>query len=138
MVSNEEIEQMQKEELEKLSQDEEIFELEDLITAGKDARIPITFIYPNTNKKVGAIIKPLTSNEWNNCMRRVSKFHTSFQLEIVKKGLYNTKEEPIPSNLIEIMPQGAINEIYNKIAEASGIHESTEDMIEASKKIMGF
>jgi hypothetical protein len=48
------------------------------------------------------------------------------------------KEQPIPPKLIEQLPQGAINEIYNKIAEASGIHESTEDMIEATKKLMGF
>ena len=138
MTNTEDIEKLQQEEIEKLSQEEELFELEDLITAGKDAKIPISFIYPNTNKRVGAIIKPLTSNEWNNCMRKVAKFHTSFQLEIVKKGLLNTKEEPIPSDLIEIMPQGAIAELYQKIAEISGIHENTEDMIEASKKIMGF
>lgn len=138
MANIEDIEKLQQEEIEKLSNEEEIFELEDLITAGKDAKIPITFIYPNTDKRVGAIIKPLTSNEWNNCMRKMAKFHTSFQLEVVKKGLLNTKEEPIPSNLIEVMPQGAINELYQKIAEASGVHESTEDMIEASKKIMGF
>lgn len=138
MTNLDDIEKLQQEEIEKLSNEEELFELEDLITAGKDARIPISFIYPNTNKKVGAIIKPLTSSEWNSCMRRVAKFHTSFQLEIVKKGLLNTKEEPIPSSLIEIMPQGAINQLYQKIAEASGVHESTEDMIEASKKIMGF
>ena len=137
-MENEDIIEKKLEEIEKLSQDEELFDLEQLITAGKDVKIPITFIYPNTDKKVGAFIRPLSSNEWNNCMRKMVKFKTSFQLEIVKVGLLNMKEEPIPAKLIEVMPQGVINEIYNKIAEASGVHESTEDMIEASKKLMGF
>ena len=133
------IEEMQFEELERLSKDDDlIVDLEQLITAGTKAKIPITFIYPNTDKKVGAVIRPLNSNEWNNCMRKMVKFQTSFQLEVVKVGLLNMKEEPIPAKLIEQMPQGAINEIYNKIAEASGVHESTEDMIEAGKKLMGF
>lgn len=139
MVNKDEnIREKQIEELEKLSHEEEIIDLEQLITAGTKSKIPITFIYPNTDKKVGAIIRPLTSNEWNNCMRKMVKFKTSFQLEIVKVGLLNMKEETIPPSLIEQMPQGAINEIYNKIAEISGVHESTEDMIEASKKLMGF
>lgn len=133
-----EIYDKQLEEIEKLSQEEEIIDLEQLITAGTDVKIPITFIYPNTNKKVGAIIRPLTSNEWDNCIRKMAKFHTSFQLEIVKVGLLNMKEEKIPPKLIEQLPQGAISEIYEKIAEASGIHESTEDMIEATKQLMGF
>ena len=136
--TNDDIEKKQLEEIEKLSQNEELIDLEQLLTAGTEVRIPITFTYPNTDKKVGAVIKPLTSNEWNRCMKRMVKFDSSFQLEIVKVGLMNMNEEPIPSKLIEILPQGAINEIYQKIAEASGVHESTEDMIEATKKIMGF
>lgn len=138
MVTENELYEKEKEELEKLNQEEEIIDLEQLITGGAEVKIPITFIYPNTDKKVGAIIRPLTSNEWNNCIRKMAKFKTSFQLEIVKVGLLNMKEQPIPSKLIEQLPQGAINEIYGKIAEASGIHESNEDMIEATKKLMGF
>lgn len=138
MVTENELYEKEKEELERLNQEEEIIDLEQLITAGTEVKIPITFIYPNTDKRVGAIIRPLTSNEWNNCIRKMAKFQTSFQLEIVKVGLLNMKEEKIPSKLIEQLPQGAINEIYEKIAEASGIHESTEDMIEATKKLMGF
>lgn len=132
------VEEMKKEEIRKLSQNEEIIDLEDLIVAGTKVKIPITFIYPNTDKKVGAIIRPLNSNEWNNCTRKMMKFKTSFQLEVVKVGLMNMKEEPIPSSLIEELPQGAISEIFIKIAEASGMHESEEDMIEAAKKLMGF
>ena len=138
MVTENELHEKQLEEIERLSQEEDIIDLEQLITAGTEVKIPITFIYPNTDKKVGAIIRPLTSNEWNNCIRKMAKFQTSFQLEIVKVGLLNMKEEKIPSKLIEQLTQGAINEIYNKIAEASGIHESTEDMVEATKKLMGF
>ena len=132
------IKQKQQEEIERLSKEEEIFELEQLIIAGKDLKIPITFIYPNTDKKVGAVIKPLTSNEWDKCTKRASKFKTSFQLEIVNVGLMDINEKPIPRTLIEEMPQGTIAELYNKIAEASGVHESREDMIEATKQIMGF
>lgn len=133
-----ELEQMQQEEIEKLSQEEELFDLEQLITAGKDLKIPITFTYPNTNKKVGAMIRPLTSNEWNNSMKRASKFKTSLQMEIVNAGLMDIDEKPIPRALIEQMPQGLISELYNKIAEASGVHESKEEMIEATKQLMGF
>lgn len=128
----------QLEEIERLSHDEELFELEELITAGKDSRIPITFTYPNTDKKVKAMIRPLTSNEWNQCSMKVLKFKTSFQLEVVSIGLLNSNGKKIPSDLIELMPQGAISEIYDEIARISGVSKNNDEELELATKMMGF
>ena len=51
-------------ELEHLQKEEEIFELDQIITEGTNAKIPFTFIYPNTTKKVGVLIRPLSTNEY--------------------------------------------------------------------------
>ena len=89
--------------IEKLKQDEinqltntdlEMFDLENLITDGANARIPLEVNFPvykdgkMTYKKYGVIIRPITSAELNNATKIGIKDNNSdVNTEIVKKGL---------------------------------------------------
>ncbi len=53
------VEKEKQKELEHLQQEDEIFELDQIISEGTNAKIPFTFIYPNTDKKVGVLVLSL-------------------------------------------------------------------------------
>lgn len=138
------VDKLKKDELIALSDEEEIFDLESLITDGADAKIPIVLKYPKNGKtvKAGALIRPLTNVEWNNATRisrsgnNASK--TTNEVELVKQALYTRKGEPFPPKLVEDMPNGVVMELVNQIAVISGVELNSEENIRLAKEIMGF
>lgn len=128
---------LQEKEIELLTKEEEIFDLESLITDGIEAKVPIEIKYGE--KTFGALIKPLTSTEWNNATRiNLKNPKTTADIELVKKGLYNLNGEKYPPETIEKLPAGIILEIMKQIAKISGIELNTKENKEIAKELMGF
>ena len=133
------IEKLQAEELANLSENEEIFDLETLITDGADARIPITVEYPRKDGKIvkaAAMVRPLTTVEWNNATR--FNKNNNNDVELVKIGLYTKKGEPFPPELVEKLPAGLIMKILEKIAEVSGVDLYDKRNLKLAKDMMDF
>ena len=131
------IEELKQEELEQLN---ETSSLESLITEGADLRIPITFDFPTANgvKKASAIIKPLSTVEWENAQSYAMKHKKDFVLKILEKGLLNDDGEQLPFELIKKMPIGVATEIYKRIADVSGIKQDKDEQYRLTKELLGF
>lgn len=131
------IEELKQEELEQLN---ETASLESLITEGADLRIPITFDFPTINgvKKASAIIKPLSTVEWENAQNYAMKHKKDFVLKILEKGLLNDDGEQLPFELIKKMPIGVATEIYKRIADVSGVKQDKEEQYRLTKELLGF
>lgn len=113
---------------------EEIFDLETLITQGTDSFIPLKFIYPGTEKTVGVFIKPISTKEFNEAM----SFKDNIIMSILSFALYDNNKTPVPQNIIEQLPAGVTLELYKKVAEISGIPTEPEDSDKITDKLMGF
>ena len=136
-----------KDEIEHLSQEEEIFELEDLIINGEKKRIPVIVEIPEYNEETGEMIvkkftarlKPLTNVEVNNARELGLKVkNTTTDVEILKRGLYTKNNTLFPAEFIEALPAGTVEELSLKIAEISGIKFNEDDAVKLAKDIMGF
>lgn len=137
------IKDLQKEEMENIvknEEDVELFNLEDLIIQGKDSKIPITIEFPINGevKKAEALIKPLTSSEWNNCVRQSMGFKNNINYLITKYGLMTKDGEQFPEKLLKYAPSGVIEEIGEQISIISGFNRKEEDNKELVKDLMGF
>ena len=137
------IEELEQQELENLSPEDEVFELEQLITDGADAKIPITISFPKPDGKMvkaAAMIRPLTNVEWNNCTRlkRPKNDPTTNEVELVKKALYTKDGEPFPPELVEKIPNGVIVELMREISRISGVNVNSKENLELMSKLMGF
>ena len=113
----EDVSKLQEKELIALS-DDEVFDLESLITDGTDAKVPITIKFPTRDGrtvKAAAMIRPLNSVEWNNSTRlnRSKSEKTTNEIELLKKALYTKDGKPFPKDLIEKIPAGVVLEIVN-------------------------
>ena len=132
------------EEIENLSHEEELFDLESLITDGKDAKIPIEITFPKPDGtgevKATAMIRPLTNIEVNNATRLGlnKNIDTTYELELLKTGLYTSKGEPFPDELINKIPSGVVNELAREISRVSGIQINNEENMRLAKEMMGF
>ena len=115
------VEKEKQKELEHLQQEDEIFELDQIITEGVNAKIPFTFNYPNTNKKVGVLVRPLSTNEYQNAILKSKRLKTNFLIEIAKLGVYKMDESEFPDDLIMELPAGVITRITNEINRISGV-----------------
>ena len=120
--------------------DEEVFTLESLITEGADLQIPITFNYPTKNglKKVSAIIRPLTSAEWEECTNYAIRNKRDFAIKVLEKGLLNDDGKTIPVELLKQMPVGVVNELYTRIGDISGVKQDKQEQYELTKELLGF
>ena len=133
------LEQEQLAELEMLSnEDGEVFDLETLIVDGEDAKVPITFTYPNTNKTVGAMIRPVTTAEYNLVIQKSNKLGLQFLVEMLKIALYKMDGTPFPKELIGKLPAGVCAEIVEKINDISGIKSEKEDLNRLNNNLLGF
>lgn len=132
------IEKTKQEELEHLQQENEVFDLETLIVDGDDAKIPITFIYPNTNKTVGAMIRPVNTREYNLILKKSEKLGLQFLVEMLKIALYKMDGSPFPEELIGKLPAGVCAEIVEKINEVSGIKTNENDLNKLNSELLGF
>ena len=125
------------EEIERLSEDTELFDLESLITDGVDAKIPVAIEYQG--KTFGAMIRPLNNIEWNNATRKALKNdNTSNEVEIVKKALYKKDGSEFPADVVEKLPTGIVNELMKEISRISGVKLNTKENMELMKELMGF
>lgn len=124
------IEDEKQKELEHLQQEEEIFELDQIISEGTNAKIPFTFIYPNTTRKVGVLIRPLSTNEYQNAIMRSRKLKSNFLIELAKLGIYKMDETEFPEDLLMELPAGVITKITNEINRISGI-----ELIKGSEEV---
>ena len=128
-------------ELKHLQQEDEILELDQIITEGVNAKIPFTFTYPNTKKKVGVIVRPLSTNEYQKAILTSKKFKTNFLIELTKLGVYKMDESKFPEDLIMKLPAGVITRITNEINRISGV-ELIDDSGDVQQQIfddlMGF
>ena len=115
---------------------EELFDLETLITEGTDAYIPLKFVYPNTDKTVGVYVKPLTTQEFVDATRG----RENIFVNVLGIALFNKDKQPFPVPVIEKLPAGVVMELYKKIAEISGIPTEDKDNVsqEMVDKLMGF
>ena len=119
---------------------EEVFDLEQLIINGTDTLIPLQFIYPGTNKKVGVYIRPVTSQEFANATNPHNINDTNFFITIVADALYNKNKEPFSKEFLAKLPAGVVLELYKKIAEISGIptEPNSNQQQELVNRLMGF
>ena len=124
------IEDVKQKELEHLQQEEEIFELDQVITEGVNAKIPFTFTYPNTTKKVGVMVRPLSTNEYQKAVLTSRRLKTNFLLELAKLGVYKMDESKFPEELIMDLPAGVITRITNEINRISGV-----DLVDGSEEM---
>ena len=140
------VEDLEREELRKLNDDSvDVFDLENLIVDGANAKIHIEVDFPVykdgelKHMKYGAIIHPLSSTEFTNATQiGLKNPSTDVNTEIVKKGLCTKNGEPFPSELVEKLPVGVIVNIANKICEVSGIEANEENQAKLVKEVMGF
>lgn len=133
------------EEIEALSHETELMDLETLIIDGTNARIPVELEIPIYNdgelvyKTYGALIKPLTSNELNNATQLGLKDDaTDVNTEIVKLGLCKKDGTLYNEEIVEKLPAGVINALTEKILDASGVKQDKEQNTEFLRELMGF
>ena len=125
----------------KKDKEPEIFELDQIITEGVNAKIPFTFIYPNTDKKVGVLVRPLSTNEYQKAILKSKKLKTNFLVELAKLGVYKMDESKFPEELITKLPAGIVTMITNEINRISGVElvdESGEAQQQLFEDLMGF
>ena len=124
------VEKEKAKELEHLQQEDEIFELDQIITEGTNAKIPFTFIYPNTTKKVGVLVRPLSTNEYQNAILTSKRLKTNFLLELARLGVSKMDESKFPDDILEDLPAGVITRITNEINRISGV-----DLVDGSEEV---
>ena len=106
-----------------IKQDEELFDLETLITEGVEARVPILLEFPN-GKKAEALIRPISTGEFQTIYARDA---SNLLVNVLEAGLMNKAGEPLQRSLIEAMPLGLPVKITQQIFEISGIETNAED-----------
>ena len=124
---------------------DDVFDLEQLIVDGADARIPLEVEFPFykdgelTYKKYGVVIRPLKSSELSNATQIGLRDSSSdVNTEIVKKGLCRKDGTPYPSEVVEKLPAGVINKLTEHICEISGIRRDREANDKLIREMMGF
>ena len=115
-----------------IKQDNELFDLETLITEGVDSRVPIEIEFPN-GKKAGALIKPITTADFQTIYGGEP---TEILIKVLELGLLDKEGQPISRNLIEAMPMGLPNNIFKQICTISGL-ELNQDDIKSAREVMG-
>ena len=136
-------EELEAKEIELLIEDEEIYDLETLITGGTDVKIPITISYPKEDGrkvKAAAMIRPVTATEWNNAVRKGMNQNmlSSPDVELLKKALYTKKGEAFPVELIEALPAGVVTALARMVADVSGVEFDKDAAENAIRKMAGF
>lgn len=116
------------------------YRLEDLILEGTKLEVPITFDYPTKNGfvPISAIIRPISSIEWNNTLQKYSKNLNKFAVAILNIGLLSSEGNQISMELLEQMPAGIVDDILRQIQDLSGIKQDKEEQYALTKELMGF
>ena len=99
--------------------EEEFFDLEELITEGIDATVPIKIEFPD-GRKSKALIKPILARD----LKKISfNIKEPFEVvtEVLQMCLLNSKGEPLSDKLIDALPGGLPMKIGKEIFNISGI-----------------
>ena len=116
--------------------------LEELIIEGTNLEVPIVFDFPTNDGMVpvSAIIKPVSSVDWNNAVSKYGNLKSvgEFTTEILCKGLFNDKGEPLKKELIGLIPAGVADELLLQIQDLSGIKRNKDEQYKLTKELMGF
>lgn len=110
-----------------IKQDEELFDLETLITEGVDAHIPIEVEFPN-GKKAAAQIRPISAAEFKRIYRETP---AEMLIDMLKLGLLNKEGKPLPPDLIEALPMGLLSSVAEQISAISGVDLKQENILTA-------
>lgn len=121
-------------ELEIQQTEEELFDLETLITEGVDARVPIEIEFPN-GKKAAAMIRPISTGEFQTIYNGDA---SNILINILETSLMNKKGEPMPRNLIEAMPIGLPAKLVKQIFDISGIEVDEEEAAQLTNNLQLF
>lgn len=103
--------------------EEEYFPLEELITEGVDARVPIEVEFPN-GKKAQALIKPISTGEFQSIYNGDA---AELLVNVLTHSLMTKEGKSLSPTLIEAMPVGLPAKIVEKIFKISGIETNPED-----------
>ena len=101
----------------KINQEEELFDLETLITEGVGSRVPIEIEFPD-GRKAAAIIRPISTSEFQTIYHGNA---ATILVNILDLALMNKNGEPLPRSLVEDMPLGLPIKIVKQIFAISGI-----------------
>lgn len=113
---------------------EELYDLESLITEGTDSFIPLKFVFPGTDKKVGVFIRPVLTKEFTDAANSPGFIISN----LVKIALYDRNKKLFPAQVIDNLPAGVVIELYKKIADISGIPTKEQSSEEVVERMMGF
>ena len=115
----------------KIKQNNELFDLETLITEGVDARVPIEIEFPD-GRKAQALIKPISTGEFQTIYTSDA---SELLVNVLEAGLMNKNGDPLPKNLLESMPIGLPAKITQQIFEISGIKTDNGDLQKTVDKL---
>lgn len=118
------VEKLKNEEIEQLSESngvDDIFDLDVLITEGVNAKVPLNFTYPNTDKTVGVMIRPLSTEEYKTAIQKAKKLKKVVFFELLKLGLYKMDGSKFPNEVLEELPFGVVTFIAGNIHRISGM-----------------
>lgn len=131
--------------IEGLEEAEETFDFEQLIMEGTELKIPIKFDFPRkiseneyTMVKTSAMIRPVSVMEWNSASKSCRNDYSLLNIFILRKGLLTSEGEPMKKAIIELIPEGVVEDLAQQIKDLSGIKENKEEQYELTKKLMGF
>ena len=110
-----------------IKENEELFDLETLITEGVDALIPITIDFPD-GKRAAAKLKPISTAQFRSLYTTDT---VELLLNVVELGLLNKNGEPLSRDLIESLPIGVTSRISERICAISGLELKPEDKLSA-------
>ena len=102
---------------------DEYFPLEELITEGVDAKVPIEIEFPN-GKKAQALIKPISTGEFQSIYNGNA---AELLVNVLTHSLMNKDGKSLSPTLIEAMPVGLPAKIVEQIFKISGIETNPEN-----------
>ena len=122
---------MANKELEIQQTTEELFDLETLITEGVDSRVPIEIEFPN-GKKAAAMIRPISTAEFQTIYGGQP---AEILIRVLELGLLTKDGKPLKRELIESMPMGVPNKVFEQICVISGL-ELDPKAVKSAKEVM--
>jgi len=102
---------------------DEYFPLEELITEGVDAKVPIEIEFPN-GKKAQALIKPISTGEFQSIYNGNA---AELLVNVLTHSLMTKEGKSLSPTLIEAMPVGLPAKIVEQIFKISGIETNPEN-----------
>lgn len=133
MLDKEQLDQLSQE----LNEDDDYEDLESMIRDGVNAVYPIIIEFPN-GKKSRALIKPISSNQLQSCLRRSQKGKEDIISLVCEKCLLTPQEKPVDNKLLKLIPAGVMKDILDEILRVSGVKRDPQAEKELTKQLSLF